>query len=113
MPTKKATTATLIRGSLYSLRHPDNTPQNPIEALRFERGVPKPINDTRIVDILENLTEETRDGDGEYYDKPIFRIDENVQVEAESNYGQSGSRARPTKLASDRIVRKRPRSQTS
>jgi len=110
MPTKKATTATLIRGSLYSLRHPDNTPQNPIEALRFERGVPVPINDTRIVDILENLTEETRDGDGEYYDKPIFRIDENVQVEAENNYGQSGSRARPTKLAADRVVRKRPRS---
>ena len=113
MPTKKATTATLIRGSLYSLRHPDNTPQNPLEALRFERGVPKVIDDQRIVAILEDLTEETRDGDGEYYDKPIFRIDTNAQIEVENNYGRSGTRARPTKLEADRVVRKRPRSKAS
>lgn len=112
MPTKKVTTATLIRGSLYSFRHPDNTPQNPVEALRFERGVPVPITDQRIINILESLTDETRDGDGEYFDKPIFRIDHNVPMpDHEHNYGSHrqvvGTQKQPRKLAADRPVRTR------
>jgi hypothetical protein len=79
MATKLCTTVTLIRGQLYTYRHPDGTPQNPKDSIRFEYGVALPIDDPKLIKTLENMTEEVRDGDGEYYDKPIFRVDRNVR----------------------------------
>ena len=77
-PNRMVTTATLIRGQLYTMRHPDSTPQAPKDSLRFVAGKPVVIEDKKIVDILENLYDEVTDGEGEVYEKPRFRIDRNV-----------------------------------
>lgn len=103
MATKRVNTATLIRGQLYTLRHPDHTPQNPKDSLRFEYGKPEPIDESRILIMLENMHEETRDGEGEIFEKPIFRIDRNVHAPDNSNH------KKPTRLAANRKVKKTPR----
>jgi len=100
MAIKKVNTATLIRGKVYTLRHPDNTPQNPVDSLRFERGVPKSIEDNRILALLEGMVEEIEDGEGEVFEKPVFRIDRNVDAP------EDGVR-KPTKLSATRTVKKR------
>ena len=103
MPIRKVNTATLIRGQLYSLRHPDNTPQDPKESLRFEYGKSKVIEEPHILTMLEELYEETKDGDGEVFEKPIFRIDRGVTVD-DAPRGRT-----KTRLTADRtIVKKRP-----
>ncbi len=99
--TRKVNTATLIRGQTYTLRHPDNKPQSPKESLRFQRGKPVPIEDSRILSLLEDLTEEVRDGEGEVYEKPVFRIDRNVD-EPDQAKG-------PTRLSATRTVKAKPR----
>lgn len=98
MATRKVTTATLIRGQVYTLRHPDYTPQNPKESLRFKRGVPQVIDDPKIVLKLENMYEEVPDGDGEVTEKPIFRINRNVDADEDD-----APRAR--RVSADREVR--------
>lgn len=103
MATKRVNTATLIRGQLYTLRHPDSTPQNPIDSLRFERGKPIPISEPKILTMLENMVEETEDGEGEVYEKPLFRIDRNVAME------DAGNIKKPTRLSADRSVKKNTR----
>lgn len=101
--TKRVDTATLIRGQLYTLRHPKSTPKDPIESLRFQYGVPVVIDDPDILATLEDLEDETIDGEGEMFSKPIFRIDRNVPAPEPANYKG------PTKLSSDRVAKKRPR----
>lgn len=103
MAGKKVNTATLIRGDVYTLRHPDHTPQKPREALRFTYGVPVVIDERHILDYLENLHDETTDGDGEVYEKPRFRVDRNVSEASPANHKS------PTRLAHDRPVKRRPR----
>lgn len=80
MATKKVHTATLIRGQVYTLRHPDFSPQNPKEALRFTRGEPLVIEEAHILNKLENMYEEVLDGDGEITEKPVFRVNRNVDA---------------------------------
>lgn len=99
MPLRKVTTVTLIRGQTYTFRHPDNKPTSPKDSLRFTRGEPVVIEDARIVSILEAMTEEVRDGEGEVYEKPVFRINRNVDAPDE--------KAGPTRLSADRTVKKR------
>lgn len=101
---RKVNTATLIRGQVYTLRHPDYTPQNGLESLRFERGKAKVIEDPKILKILEDLEEETSDGDGEVFVKPVFRINRNVE-----EAGEDENAPRKTRLSADRVVKKRPR----
>jgi hypothetical protein len=108
MPTKKVTTATLIRGSIYALRHPDNSPQSPVDSLRFENGIPVVIDDPAIAKTLEELYVETVDGDHEHFEKPVFRIDRNVP-HPDAEAGPSRKK-KPTRLSSTRTVRKRSRS---
>jgi len=98
MATRKVTTATLIRGQVYTFRHPDYSPQNPKEPLRFKRGEPKIIEDAKIVTLLENLHEEIPDSDGELTEKPVFRINRNVDAPDEE-----GSTVR--RVSADRAVR--------
>lgn len=100
MAIKKVSTATLIRGQTYTLRHPDNKPQSPKDSLRFQRNKPVVIEDARTLSLLENLTEEVRDGEGEVYEKPVFRIDRNVDAPDEDN-------TRTTRLSSTRAVKKK------
>lgn len=78
-PTTRVNTATLIRGEVYTLRHPDNTAKNPVESLRFTYDVPVVIAEKKILELLEDIYDETEDGDGELYEKPTFRIDRGVQ----------------------------------
>ena len=99
---RKVDTATLVRGQIYIFRHPEYTPQNGKESLRFERGVPKVITDPKMLSILEELTEETQDGDGEVFEKPIFRINRNVEEP------DGDEKPRKTRLSADRAVKKRP-----
>jgi|SRR6056297_2574865 len=100
---KRVTTATLIRGQIYNLRHPDNRAGNPVESLRFKHGVPVVIEDPKIVKVLEDIYDESTDGDGELYEKPVFRIDRNV---AEPD-GETKPRAK--RLSSDRQVKTKRR----
>lgn len=100
---KRVNTATLIRGEVYTLRHPDNTAQSPKESLRFEYGVPVVIDDNRILTILENLIDEVTDGEGEIYEKPRFRVERGVSVPEPDNF------KKPTRLAADRTTKRRPR----
>lgn len=102
MAIRKVNTATLIRGQVYTMRHPDHTPQNPKDALRFERNIPKVIDEAHILAMLEDMTEEIPDGEGEVYEKPVFRIDRNVDAPADA-------RSNVTKLSSTRVVKKRAR----
>ena len=102
MALRKVNTATLIRGKVYSFRHPDSSPQKPLDSLRFERGVPKIIEDSRILNLLEDLTEEIGDGEGELYDKPVFRVDRGVDAPD----GEPVSKV--SKLSSTRVVKKKP-----
>lgn len=108
MPTKKVNTATLIRGSLYTLRHPKSTPQEPKDALRFEYGKPVVIDDTDILRKLENMYDEITDGDGEVYEKPRFRVDRGVPMPTDDDEQPSyGTRARPKRLSATRKVKRR------
>lgn len=100
MAIKKANTATLIRGATYTLRHPDHKPQAPKDSLRFERGVPVVIEDPRILNILQNMMEEIEDGEGEVYEKPVFRVDRGVDAPDETNKG-------PKRLSATRVVKRR------
>lgn len=102
MATRKVNTATLIRGELYTLRHPKSTPDKPLDSLRFEYGKPVVIDDKDILIELENLHDETTDGDGEVFEKPTFRIDRNV---AEPD---GGVKRGPKRLSATRTVKKRP-----
>ena len=98
-------TATLIRGEVYTLRHPDNTAKNPVDSLRFEYGVPVVVTDKKLLDILENLHDVTTDGDGEEFEKPRFRVDRSVpHPEAKVSNAK-----KPTRLNSDRKSKFKPR----
>lgn len=101
MATRKVSTATLVRGQVYTLRHPDFTPQNPKESLRFQRNIPVVIEDPRILDILENMYDDVPDGDGEINEKPVFRINRNVDAPEEDQ-------PRSRRLSADREVRTVP-----
>lgn len=100
MAIKKVNTATLVRGQTYTLRHPDNKPQNPKDSLRFVRGVPVVIEEPHILARLEALTEEIRDGEGEVYEKPVFRINRGVDAPDDDTQ-------RPTRLSVDRVIKKK------
>jgi hypothetical protein len=99
MAIKKTNTATLIRGQTYTLRHPDHKPQAPKEALRFERGIPVVVEDLRILGILQNMVEEIEDGEGEVYEKPVFRVDRGVDAPDETRG--------PRRLSATRTVKRR------
>lgn len=100
---KRVNTATLLRGEVYSFRHPYDTPQNPKESLRFERDVPKVIEDKEILEMLEELYDELEDGEGEVYEKPTFRIDRGVAPPDDPHA------RRRHRLKADREVKRRPR----
>ena len=102
MAGKRVNTATLVRGEVYTYRHPDSTPQKPIDSLRFTYGVPVVIEEVKILEILEDLCDETADGEGEIYEKPRFRIDRGVASPVPDN------NRRPTRLDSGRSVKKKP-----
>lgn len=98
---RRVNTATLIRGELYALRHPDNSPENPKESLRFKRGEPVVIDDPKILALLEDLYEETEDGDGEIFEKPTFHIERGVS-------GPADTTKKNVRLKSDRVSKRRP-----
>lgn len=100
---KRVNIATLIRGGTYVVRHPENSPANPRESLVFKYGVPKVIEEKRVLDYLENLYDEIEDGDGEVYEKPRFRVERGVS-EPELEQGP-----KPKRLAADRKVKHRRR----
>jgi hypothetical protein len=99
--TKRVSTATLIRGEVYHLRHPKHTIADPKEALVFKYGLPVVIEDRDIADMLEEIYDETRDGEGEVYEKPVFRVERNV-AEPESD-----TKPRSKRLSADRPIRRR------
>lgn len=99
---KRVNTVTLIRGEVYTFRHPDSTPAKPIDSLRFEYGKPVTVEDPKILSILENIYDNTVDGDGEEYEKPRFKVERNVLEQS------SETKRGPTRLSADRAVRKRP-----
>ena len=99
MALRKVTTATLLRGQVYTLRHPDYTPQTPKDSLRFKRGVPLVVEEEKLIRILENLYEEVPDGDGEVSEKPVFRVSRNVDAPD----GDDAPRSR--RLSADREVK--------
>lgn len=101
MALRKVDTATLVRGQVYTLRHPDFTPQNPKESLRFKRGVPVIIDDPKILRKLEDLVDEIPDGDGEITDKPIFSIKRGV-------IAPDDDEARPRRVSAEREIKLRP-----
>jgi hypothetical protein len=108
MPSRKVNTATLIRGSLYTFRHPKSTPQDPKDSLRFEYGRPVVIEDQDVLRRLENMYDEITDGDGEVYEKPRFRVDRGVSMPDDEDDGPgTGTRARPTRLSATRKVKRR------
>ena len=102
MAIKKVNTATLIRGEVYTLRHPDNKPQNPRDSLQFTRGVPVVIEEAHVLAILTKLKEPVTDGDGDMVEKAVFRIDRNVDAPAGEN--DSGIRVTTTRKA---VVKRR------
>lgn len=104
MATKRVNTATLIRGDNYTMRHPDSTPQKPIEPLRFQDGVEQTITAPFTPEMFEDLYDELYDGEGEAYEKPRFRVARNV---AEPDTAQGSSR-KPTRLKADRQVKRKP-----
>jgi len=104
MAGNRVNTATLIRGEVYTLRHPDNTAKDPKDSLRFEYGVPVVIHEKKILDILENLHDLTFDGDGEEFEKPRFRVERNVPAPDDTG----SNIKRPTRLSADRKVKSRP-----
>lgn len=105
MPTSKSRvdTATLIRGEVYVLRHPDSTPQKPLDSLRFKRDVPVVIEDRKMLAAIAELYDELEDGEGEVYEKPMFRIDRNVTRPDDPD------ETHRHRLSADRVVKKRPR----
>lgn len=103
MTTKRVTTATLIRGQTYTLRHPDNTASNPVDPLRFHYNVPVVIHDKRIADMLENLYDEVTDGEGETYEKPRFHVERNVPPPEQDDV------RKPKRLDPGRQVKRRRR----
>jgi hypothetical protein len=100
---KRVTTATLIRGQVYNLRHPENKAGAPKDSLRFKRNEPIVIDDPKIAKMLEDIVEETVDGDGEVFEKPVFRVDRNVAEPADN------STPRVKRLAADRKIKTRRR----
>lgn len=100
---KKVNTATLIRGQLYTFRHPENRPDNPKDSLRFEKDKPVVIDDKNLLSMLEDIYTETEDGDGEVYEKPLFRIERGV------NPPEEESKTRRHRLSADREIKRRPR----
>lgn len=98
----KVDTATLIRGDLYALRHPKSTPERPLDTLRFEYNKPVVIDDKDVLRELEELYDETTDGDGEIFEKPVFRVDRGVPAPE----GHNGTKR--TRLAATRATKKRP-----
>lgn len=104
MAMKKVNTATLIRGGVYTLRHPDNKPQSPKDSLKFTRNKAEIIEDVKILNMLEKLKEEVRDGEGEVYEKPVFRINRNVDA---PDGDDDGTPARH-RLSSERVVKRKP-----
>ena len=75
---KKVNTATLVRGSIYVKRHPKSTSTNPIDSIRFERGVPIVIDDRDLLDDLEDDVDVVTDDDGDEVEKPRFLIEYSV-----------------------------------
>lgn len=102
----RVNTATLIRGEVYTLRHPKGTAKEPRDSLRFEYGVPVPIADKEILEILENLHDITFDGDGEEFEKPRFRVDRNVPAQDAQRVSNA---KKPTRLSAGRTAKIRPR----
>jgi hypothetical protein len=100
---KRVTTATLIRGQVYNLRHPDSKPGAPKDSLRFNRGVPIVIDDPKIAKMLEEIVDETTDGDGEVFEKPVFKVEYGV----EDPTTEAAPRAR--RLDPDRKIKTRRR----
>lgn len=99
--TKRVTTATLIRGQVYTLRHPDYKASDPIDPLRFEYNVPVVVNDERIAQILENIYDEVVDGEGETYEKPRFKVERGVAPP------EPVDARKPKRLSADRPIRRR------
>ena len=109
MATKLVTTATLLRGSILSIRDPRSTPQNPIDPLRFEKGKARIIEDEWMIKHLEKMAEVTTDGDGEEYEKPTFLIKRGVPVTVDGELEDAAPVRKPTKLAADRDIKMAPR----
>jgi hypothetical protein len=105
MATKLVDQATLIRGETYTLRHPKSTPVAPLESLRFTRNEPKTIEDKDLLDMLEDLVEDSYDSDGELYEKPLFRIERGVRIDIDTS-----PRARRLEASREvrTTIRKRP-----
>lgn len=100
MPAKLVDTATLIRGQVYSYRHNyQDVKDNP---LKFVKGEAVIVTNKDLLADLEDLVDEVEDGEGEAFEKPVFRIARKVQ-EPDSNEGST----RVRRLAADRPIRRR------
>ena len=104
MPIKRVNTATLIRGEFFSHRPFVPKGMQPKEPIRFRYGEPVVITDQAVLKELEDMYDETTDGDGEIFEKPRFQIARNVMPPE----ADSGVR-RPKRLAAGRKVVKRRR----
>lgn len=102
MAMRKVNTATLIRGEIYTLRHPKSTPTHPKDSLRFEHGKPVVIEDLDVLKILEDLYDTTIDGDGEEFEKPTFHVQRGVQAPDDDLSNK------PKRLSSSRAVKRKP-----
>ena len=67
--TEAGANLTLIRGKSYTMVHPFDRRKG---AYQFERGVPSPVLDPKVVAHAMTLTEVVSDGEDEY-EKPLFR----------------------------------------
>ena len=105
MAYKKVNTATLIRGTILSLRLPDflqkGTQEEP--PMRFEYGKPVVISDAKLLDFLEDMYDEIEDGEGEVYEKPTFRVNRGVEEPTSKNT------RKPKRLSAERQVKTRRR----
>lgn len=105
MPAQRVNTATLIRGKVLSFRLPKNLQKKieDAEPIRFQAHQPVPIADASLLKHLEDMHEEVADGEGEVYEKPVFRVDRNVELDSD------GTVSRVKRLSSTRSVKSRPK----
>lgn len=68
--------ATLVRNSIYVFNHMVDGESKGYYT--FERAVPVPVSE-ELADVLEELTEEVPDSDGDLITKDLFKIDRDAQ----------------------------------
>lgn len=76
---ENVTVVTLIRGKNYTFHWYDDEKGESKGYFTFERAVPQPVPDD-LANILEELTEDVEDSDGELITKDVFRVERDAPV---------------------------------